>query len=67
MAIFNLAYKKLEVAEGGYVNDPDDKGGETYKGISRKANPNWAGWISIDQIKKLILLLLKVFLKELQN
>lgn len=52
MADFRLAYKKLEVAEGGYVNDPDDKGGETYKGISRKANPDWNGWISIDQIKK---------------
>ena len=37
MADFRLAYKKIEAAEGGYVNDPDDKGGETYKGISRKA------------------------------
>lgn len=52
MAVFSLAYKKLEAAEGGYVNDPDDNGGETYKGISRKANPDWVGWISIDQIKK---------------
>ena len=52
MADFRLAYKKIEAAEGGYVNDPDDKGGETYKGISRKANPDWDGWISIDQIKK---------------
>ena len=24
----------------------------TYKGISRRANPNWDGWISIDAIKK---------------
>ena len=52
MADFRLAYKKIEAAEGSYVNDPDDKGGETYKGISRKANPDWNGWISIDQIKK---------------
>lgn len=30
--------------EGGYVNDPADRGGETYRGISRRANPNWEGW-----------------------
>lgn len=52
MAKFIDAYKKVLNNEGIYSNDPDDKGGETYKGISRKANPNWAGWISIDQIKK---------------
>lgn len=52
MADFKSAYRKIEVSEGGYVNDPDDAGGETYKGISRKANPNWDGWISIDAIKK---------------
>lgn len=52
MADFKSAYKKIETVEGGYVFDPDDAGGETYKGISRKANPNWDGWISIDAIKK---------------
>lgn len=52
MADFYRAYKKLEVAEGGYVNDPDDAGGETYKGVSRKANPHWIGWTMIDDIKK---------------
>jgi lysozyme family protein len=30
--------------EGGYVNDPADRGGETYRGVSRRANPNWRGW-----------------------
>lgn len=52
MAEFIKAYKKLEVAEGGYVNDKDDFGGETYKGVSRKANPNWIGWIILDDLKK---------------
>jgi lysozyme family protein len=37
--------------EGGYVNDPDDAGGETYKGISRVSNPNWIGWKRIDFFK----------------
>lgn len=52
MADFDKFYKKLSVAEGGYVNDPDDAGGETYRGISRRANPGWIGWKTIDQIKK---------------
>lgn len=52
MADFKTAYKKIEAVEGGYCFDPDDAGGETYKGISRRANPNWDGWISIDAIKK---------------
>lgn len=52
MAKFIDAYKKVLNNEGIYSNDPDDAGGETYKGISRKANPNWDGWISIDTIKK---------------
>jgi lysozyme family protein len=37
--------------EGGYVNDPADRGGETYRGISRKSWPDWAGWALIDQAK----------------
>jgi len=37
--------------EGGYVNDPLDAGGETYKGISRRYNPSWAGWSVIDEFK----------------
>lgn len=39
--------------EGGYVNDKDDKGGETYRGISRIKNPNWEGWAYVDQLKPL--------------
>ncbi len=38
--------------EGGYANNPNDKGGETYRGIGRKANPNWKGWGFIDQVKR---------------
>lgn len=52
MAKFIDAYKKVLNNEGIYSNDPDDAGGETYKGISRRANPNWDGWIFIDDIKK---------------
>lgn len=52
MANFDIEFDKLILAEGGYVNDPDDTGGETYLGISRKYNPNWSGWKIIDNIKK---------------
>jgi len=34
--------------EGGYVNDPDDRGGETYRGISRRHHPHWIGWKYLD-------------------
>jgi len=39
--------------EGGYVNIPSDKGGETYRGISRVHNPDWEGWPIVDGLKPL--------------
>lgn len=52
MADYRQAIGKVLKSEGGYVNDPDDNGGETYKGISRKFWPGWLGWHIIDLIKK---------------
>lgn len=52
MANFDKAYKNLQIAEGGYVNDPNDRGGETYKGVSRRAHPNSEIWNIIDDVKK---------------
>ena len=52
MANFDKEFDKLILAEGGYVNDKDDAGGETYLGISRKNNPKWIGWEVIDEVKK---------------
>ncbi len=34
--------------EGGYSNNPDDLGGETYKGISRVYHPTWIGWAIVE-------------------
>lgn len=51
MADFNEAFELTKNNEGGYVNDPDDLGGETFVGISRRWNPGWHGWILIDQQK----------------
>jgi lysozyme family protein len=51
MADFEKAYKITLDYEGGYSNRPNDAGGETYKGISRKNWPNWGGWSVIDLAK----------------
>ncbi len=49
---FDTAFEKIIKIEGGYVDDPDDKGCETYAGISRKFNPDWGGWEKIDELKE---------------
>ena len=51
MAYFHIAYSNTKYNEAGYVNDPDDNGGETYNGISRVYNPQWSGWPAIDRAK----------------
>ncbi len=51
MAEFKTAFQKMLIHEGGYVNDLDDQGGETYKGISRNNHKNWSGWEIIDKSK----------------
>lgn len=48
MADFEKAFKKIIANEGGYVNDKDDKGGETFMGITRKNHPNLEIWKIID-------------------
>lgn len=50
--MFDEAFKRVIGHEGGYVNDPDDRGGETKYGISKRAYPNLdiAG-LTLDQAK----------------
>lgn len=50
MADFDNAFEKIVFNEGGYVNDKDDKGGETYMGISRKYHPNSLIWHIVDKV-----------------
>lgn len=52
MADFEKAFEITMGHEGTYSDDVDDVGGETYRGISRRYNPNWNGWILIDEYKK---------------
>lgn len=49
---FARAFAKTMGHEGGYVSDPEDAGGETYRGISRVYNPTWQGWRVIDMWKE---------------
>lgn len=37
---FDVAFDRVISAEGGYVNNPADPGGETQWGISKRAYPN---------------------------
>jgi len=48
MANFNIALQKTLLFEGGFSNDPNDLGGVTFKGVSRKNWPKWPGWIYVD-------------------
>jgi lysozyme family protein len=51
MADFDPAFEKMIHDEGGYqlTDIPGDRGGQTYAGIARKPNPDWAGWQYIDR------------------
>jgi lysozyme family protein len=40
MTGFEDAFQKLLLHEGGYVNDPDDPGGETKYGITKRTYPD---------------------------
>ncbi|OFX57451.1 MAG: N-acetylmuramidase [Bacteroidetes bacterium GWB2_41_8] len=52
MADFTNAFQLMIAHEGGYVNDPDDPGGETYKGVARKIHSKWNGWTTVDMLKR---------------
>ncbi|MBO9671975.1 MAG: hypothetical protein J7577_00915 [Sphingobacteriaceae bacterium] len=52
MASFDVAYKITLGHEGGYVNDPDDTGGETIFGVTRRDWPKSPIWPRVDLLKK---------------
>ena len=51
MASFKEAWEETSAVEGGYVDDDDDRGGETYRGVARNFHPDWPGWDRIDAAK----------------
>ena len=52
MANFKIAFDRTMKHEGGYVNDPDDKGGETYMGVARNLHPTCGIWKYVDELTK---------------
>lgn len=51
MADFGNALAHVLGHEGGYANDPVDRGGETYRGVARRMHPGWAGWRRVDALR----------------
>lgn len=51
MSDFQIAHNDVMHNEGGYANNPNDRGRETYKGIARNFWPSWGGWKYIDGVK----------------
>lgn len=51
MASYELACQLTGHIEAGYANDPDDDGGETVFGLTRRDWPQWKGWAVIDHLK----------------
>ena len=53
MASFLPVFEETMKAEGKgkWTNDPKDKGGETFSGISRRFWPRWPWWPTIDAAK----------------
>ncbi len=52
MADLDVSIRKTLLHEGIYSNDPDDPGGETWRGIARRYQPDWPGWALIDDAKR---------------
>lgn len=50
MANFDKAFNKVIKAEGGYVRDRDDAGGETYLGVARRFHKNSYMWHYVDSV-----------------
>jgi lysozyme family protein len=52
MADFRAALALLLQHEGGWVDDPTDRGGESFRGIARRRHPDWSGWRRIDAARR---------------
>lgn len=50
-ARFRRALARLDQLEGGYADRPNDRGGETYRGITRRWFPTWPGWPMVHAAK----------------
>ena len=54
MALFSLSLNKVLKAEGGFVDDPDDRGGATNMGITQATLAEWRGkHVTAEDVKAL--------------
>lgn len=51
MTNFEICYTNTNQLEGGYANNKNDRGGETFRGIARNIWKGWNGWAIIDAAK----------------
>ena len=49
--MFRKAFEKTLIHEGIYSNHPNDSGGETFRGITKRHHPDWEGWLIVDEIR----------------
>jgi len=66
MADFLPAFEEVVLNEGGYklTDIQQDRGGQTYAGISRKFHPHWPGWSYIDRGQVPPVSLVRAFYKD---
>ena len=66
MADFLPAFEEVVLNEGGYklTDIKQDRGGQTYAGISRKFHPHWPGWSYIDRDQAPPVSLVRAFYKD---
>ena len=65
MAQFEPAFARLMKDEGvSLTNDPSDRGGLTFCGISRKFHPGWEGWEHVDHGNTPSMDMVRTFYKE---
>lgn len=50
MSFYSGIFTKTMGNEGGFSNNPADRGGMTYRGIARRYHPSWRGWPVIDKL-----------------
>ncbi|UOR06232.1 hypothetical protein MUN82_03850 [Hymenobacter aerilatus] len=47
MADFSKFFRVMQGHEGGFADNPSDKGGMTFRGIAYNFHPEWAGWPTV--------------------
>lgn len=52
MSIFNTIFERLQIHEGGYVNHPNDPGGETMYGVTKRVAQAHGYWGDMRHLPK---------------